>query len=93
MDDKDKKEFIAFAALAAAAAVFTLAALFLIVSPLITKSYSYAVYGASALLLLCTAAFYFARKKQIRAAARQTPALKKAENKDKTAVFPRKIHM
>lgn len=74
MDDKDKKEFIAFAAFAAAAAVFTLAALFLIVSPLITKSYSYAVYGASALLLLCTAAFYFARKKRIRAAARQTLA-------------------
>lgn len=67
-DKRQRRIFAAFTAVTVFAALFTAAALGLIVSPLITKAYSYAVYALSAAFLLAAAGFFFICKKDILAA-------------------------
>lgn len=81
-DKRQRRIFAAFTAVTVFAALFTAAALGLIVSPLITKAYSYAVYALSAAFLLAAAGFFFICKKDILAAGKQafSPAFQKLKN-------------
>ena len=76
-DKRQRRIFAAFTAVTVFAALVTAAALGLIVSPLITKAYAYAVYALSAAFLLAAAGIYM----MIRGAL----ALKRAEKAGKTA--------
>ena len=76
-DKRQRRIFAAFTAVAGLAALLYAAAPGLIVSPLITKAYSYAVYALSAAFLLAAAGIYMI----IRGAL----ALKRAEKAGKTA--------
>ena len=76
-DKRQRRIFAAFTAGTLFAALFTAAALGLILSPPITKAYSYAVYALFAAFLLAAAGNYMV----IRGAL----ALKRAEKAGKTA--------
>lgn len=75
-DKRQRRIFAAFTAVTVFAALFTAAAPGLIVSPLITKAYAYAVYALSAAFLLAAGIYMM-----IRGAL----ALKRAEKAGKTA--------
>lgn len=76
-DKRQRRIFAVFTAVTVFAALFTAAVPGLIVSPLITKTYAYAVYALSAAFLLAAAGIYM----MIRGAL----ALKRAEKAGKTA--------
>lgn len=76
-DKRQRRIFAVFTAVTVFAALFTAAAPGLIVSPLITKAYAYAVYALSAAFLLAAAGIYM----MIRGAL----ALKRAEKAGKNA--------
>ena len=75
-DKRQRRIFAAFTAVTVFAALFTAAALGLIVSPLITKAYAYAVYALSALIKIVSA---------ILTTVRGALALKRAEKAGKNA--------
>lgn len=66
-DKRQRRIFAAFTAVTVFAALFTAAALGLIVSPLITKAYAYAVYALSAAFLLAAAGIYNDDTRRVRA--------------------------